>query len=159
MHGLFSADIERMRKGRLEGKSPKIIEFYRLQELGAMKIKQELSSCRNTTMLISKHSSSIVLGIMAETGEKGLTVLQGWINNLNLKDVNKSSIRMVDVDGAAIDQDSLLNKPVYIKYNSTISEDTYMKQYGGENEGVIFQPLLSDQVFRQYGNFPLSLFR
>ena len=70
-------------------------------------------------------------------------------------------------DGIEISVHELDESAVYVKYNSTNSGDAYMK-VNPTNDfiGVIFQPQLSsnvteggNDVFYQFGNLPLSLFR
>lgn len=64
-----------------------------------------------------------------------------------------------DDSGQSIDINSLMEIPVYLKYNSTDPNGAYMKKYRSDGfVGVIFQPDMGDGVFRQYGDLPLRLF-
>ena len=67
-----------------------------------------------------------------------------------------------ELSGKQVSIETLNDTPVYIKYNSSMGGDAYMKAYDGGGVGVTFQPRLKDDTaeeFRQYGDFVLSLFR
>lgn len=59
----------------------------------------------------------------------------------------------------SIQIDKWNDSPVYLKYNSTLGGDCYMKPYRGEFVGVIFQPRLrNEDTFYQFGDLPLGTF-
>lgn len=147
--------LERMRKGRQVGKSPSIIELDKKQLLKAEGLKLEHHILRNALTFTTHSSEEIVLGVMAPSGSKAIACLQKWVSSLDLP---RGVIYTYDEDGNSIDSHHLLEKPVYVKYNSSENGDCCMKSYTGDFSGVIFQPKLPDGEFRQYGDFSLQLF-
>lgn len=93
---------------------------------------------------------------MTDSGERGLEVLRAWTTGLQLP--KNILLAVDDVSNAEIPLETLNDKNIYIKYDSGKAGDAYMKQYNGEFSGVIIQPSFADDEFRQYGNFPLSIF-
>jgi hypothetical protein len=82
-------------------------------------------------------------------------VLRAWITNLA---VPRGVLRAVDENNNEVNLNDWDEVSVYVKYNSSDNGDAYMKPYKGEYFGVLFQPLLTDGEFRQYGDLPLSTF-
>ena len=147
------AYLARMRHGRTHGKTPQQVEFERAQLLKADGLKAEREELRFATKLVASAAVETTLGIKAESGTRGLEVLKAWVSGLSL---TRGVLRAVDENNAEVPIDRWNEFPVYIKYNSTEGGDAYMKPYEGGFGGVIFQPFLSDQVFRQYGDLPLN---
>lgn len=150
-----------MKAGKKEGKSPKMIEFERAQRLTADGIKNEWQLIKTATSTVSESASEVVLGIMADTGTKGIDSLKAWVTGLQL---TKGMLRGYDDSGAEVSVEQLNSVPVYIKYNSSNAGDAYMKPFGGNYTGVIFQPKIqsmeaSTDEFMQFGNFPLSVYK
>ena len=149
--------IARMQDGRKKSLSPAKIEFRRAQELGPAKLQAERIDLRNSAVIVAKHSNEVILGIMAENYDRAIITLQDWVPKLGLK---KGILRTVDDNNEVVDISSFSStQSVYVKFNSTDGGDAYMKSYDGLNRGVIFQPILEDGEFRQYGDLPLSLFQ
>lgn len=146
-----------MKKGRAESKNPFTVELERAQILKADGIKQERKNLRNAVSSISSISQEICLGIMATSGEKGISALKSWVSELELA---RGQLFAVHEDtNESIDPATLSDVPVYIKYNSSDAGNAYMKKYkAGGFVGVIFQPKLNDDIFRQYGDLPLQIF-
>jgi hypothetical protein len=153
----YDADyLRRMRNGRKEGKTPYQVELEHAQTLQADGIQEQREQLRSAVSVVVFESSETCLGIMAKSGEKAIEVLRSWIGGLELP---RGLLTAVDETGVAMDVNDLMNTPVYIKYNSTMGGDAYMKPYKDDGfAGVIFQPKMDDDEFRQYGNLPLKLF-
>lgn len=147
------AYLARMRQGRAQGKTPQQVEFERAQLLKAAGLKAEREELRTATKLVASVAIETTLGIKAESGTRGLEVLKAWVGGLSL---TRGVLRAVDENNVEVPIDRWNDFPVYIKYNSTEGGDAYMKPYEGGFGGVIFQPFLSDAVFRQYGDLPLN---
>ena len=149
----------RQREGRKEGLTPSQVEFRRVQS-SADAIKKERAKLKSATQEIAEESVEVVMGIMAESGSAGIKALKSWVSGLGLE---RGILTAVDeLSGKQIPIETLDNVPVYIKYNSTMGGDAYMKAYNGGNVGVTFQPRLKCDAaseFRQYGDLVLSLFR
>ena len=154
-----------MKVGRLQGKTPKKIEFERAQSLKPIGIKEERAKMKESVEVVTSHAREIVLGILADSGSQGLETLRCWIRELSLP---KGLLYAYDDNGSEIEVNKLDEAPVYLKYNSTNNGDAYMKKNPSNDfTGVIFQPLLPSNVteennnspFYQFGNLPLSLFR
>ena len=94
--------------------------------------------------------------MMADSGLRGVEALRAWTNGLSLK--RNLLYAMDEISNVELPVSALDNLPVYVKYSTLKGGDAYMKEYRGEFSGVIFQPFLADEEFRQYGNFPLSVF-
>jgi hypothetical protein len=170
----FHLDLIRMKTARAEGKAPKLVEFARAQQLKADGIQREWTMLRESILVVKNFSSQIVLGIMADSGNKGVDSLKSWVNGLGLP---RGILHAVDKNNqrlqleAATDMLSMFQSvPVYIKYNSsegghsnhntTIGGDAYMKPFEGSFTGVIFQPkILNDETFYQFGNIPSAIFK
>jgi len=149
--------LNRMRRGRNEGKTPRTIEFERAQTLKSDGIKQEWQQLRESTQLIRSNATEIVLGIMVESGTKGIEVLKNWVSGLN---ITRGILRAVNENNEVIELEQLQSVPIYIKYNSSDNGNAYMKQYDGVFSGVIFQPKLSGYSdFYQFGNLPIGIFK
>jgi Domain of unknown function (DUF1824) len=119
-------------------------------------IIREKELLRESIQLVSKNSDSIIFGIMSDSGDRAIEVLRAWTRGLDLP--RKVLTAVDDVTSAEIEVASLASSSVYVKYDSNKQGDAYMKRYTGDFSGVIFQPMLPDTEFRQYGNFPVSLF-
>jgi hypothetical protein len=154
-----------MKVGRLQGKTPKKVEFDRAQSLKPKGMKEERAKMKDSVVVVTSHARDVVLGILADTGSQGLETLRCWIRELSLP---KGLLHAYDDDGSEIEVHELDEVPVYLKYNPTNNGDAYMKKNPSNDfSGVIFQPLLSSNVteennnlpFYQFGNLPLSLFR
>ena len=121
-------------------------------------MKAERERLRGATALVTQRADGVVLGIMAESGSRGIRALRAWIEGLGLP---RGVLRAVDeTSGEEVDVEGMNDRPVYIKYNSTDRGDAYMKTYNGGNVGVIFQPTLQqgNDPFYQFGDLPLLLF-
>eukprot|EP01041_Mallomonas_annulata_P013255 gene13255-28071_t len=147
--------LGRQDEGRKKGLSPMQMEFRRAQELGPAQLLEERLQIRESLVNLASCSKEIVLGIMAENSDRAISVLRLWVTGLGIK---RGVLRAVDENNAEVDISSFGSKAVYVKYNSTDGGDAYIKPYAGENRGVIFQPLLEDGDFRQFGDFPLAVF-
>jgi len=134
-----------------------VVELERAQELKGEGLKAERERLRGATALVTQRADSVVLGIMAESGRRGVRALRAWVEGLGLP---RGVLRAVDeTTGEEVDIEGLDDRPVYIKYNSTERGDAYMKPYDGGNVGVIFQPTLpGNDPFYQFGDLPLPLF-
>lgn len=88
-----NAYLSRNKKGRLEGKSSKIVELERVQELKADGVKKEREELKNAAISIRKFSDEITLGIMADTGTRAITCLKAWVPGLDLP---RGILRAVD---------------------------------------------------------------
>ena len=85
-----------------------------------------------------------------------ITALKAYVNGLNM---SHGVLHGTDDSGENIDINTLMDIPVFIKYNSSDPNSAYMKKYRSEGFiGVIFQPDFGDGVFRLYGDLPLKLF-
>eukprot|EP01037_Dinobryon_pediforme_P023999 gene23999-25626_t len=73
-----------MKAGRLEGKSPKIVELTRAQQMKADGIKKEWNMLKQSVRSVTSASSEIVLGIMAVSGANGIEILKKWVTSLNI---------------------------------------------------------------------------
>jgi len=154
---LYNDDyLERMKKGRKEGKLPSVVELEKAQILKSEGLNDERDSLRRALLAVVNSSQEVVLGIMAPSGSRAISCLQKWVPTLALP---RGVVRCFDEDGKDIDSSKLLGKPVYVKYNSSDNGDCCMKPYAGDYSGVIFQPTLTDKEFRQYGDLPLNLFK
>lgn len=147
--------LGRMRAGREGGKTPQAVQFERAQQQGADGIKRERETLKVATSLVASAAVEITLGIKADSGSRALEVLKKWVTGLSLV---KGVLRAVDESNTEVRIDVYNDVPVFVKYNSSESGDAYMKPYEGGYGGVIFQPKLDDGEFRQYGDFPLSVF-
>jgi hypothetical protein len=151
--------ILRNAEGRKRGLEPRSIEFQRVQSLKKEGLLLERAEMRLHLETVSKHADSVILGIIADSGDRGLGVLQAWTKGLSL---NKNKLYAIDdLDGSDLDLSALSEVGVYIKYDSAKNGgDAYVKPYRGDFSGVIFQPALAryDSEFRQYGNFPAAVF-
>ena len=146
-----------MKQARADGKAMALVELERAQQLKADGLKSERDGLRQATTSTASQATEIVLGIMSDSGTRGIRVLKSWVTGLSLP---RGVLRAIDEktgDEASIDD--WKDRPVYIKYNSTDNGNAYMKTYDGGNVGVIFQPKLKqDDTFYQFGDFPLTLF-
>lgn len=147
--------LSRMKSGRKEGLSPQAVEFQRIQLLGSDAIKKERETLRVAALRVSVSAEEVVLGIMTESVTNGINTLKKYVTGLNLK---RGVLRAVDGNNDEIPIDSLHDAPVYLKYNSSDNGDVYMKAYDGGFVGVILQPRLEGEDFRQWGDLPLMLF-
>lgn len=147
--------LRRIKAGKLEGRSASEVEFARAQSLGVEELQKERKELREACRMLAESAEIVTLGIMAETGERGLTTLKQWVTGL---EISRGVLRAVDEAGAEVPPDTYNGQPVYIKYSSKTGGDAYMKPYGGGNRGVLFQPMLKDGEFRQYGDLPLATF-
>lgn len=151
------SDLLRLKKARADGRQIAVVELERAQLLKAEGMKAERDGLRISTVATRHHSQEIVLGIMADSGARGIRILKAWIGGLDLP---RGVLRAVDENsGEEVGIDEWNDRPVYIKYNSTDQGDAYMKAYDGGNLGVIFQPKFGkDDAFYQFGDLPLTLF-
>jgi len=147
--------LARMKRGREEGKTPASIEFERAQEVKSEGLQLERELLRIATKIVAAAAVEMTLGIKAESGQQGLRVLRNWVSGLCLK---RGVLRAVDENNASVDVEHWMHDvSVYIKYNSSEGGDAYMKPYRGGYSGVIFQPMLADGEFRQYGDLPTAV--
>lgn len=151
---IFDNDYRKMMFSS-QGMDPQLIEFKRAQSMKPDKIKEERNNLKSSIKLITKESTQIVIGITCKSGLIGIEVLRNWVEALQIP---RGVLRAVDDVNNEIDYHSYDDLPVYIKYNSSESGNAYMKNYKGSFYGVLYQPKLIDNEFRQYGNFPLTLF-
>lgn len=85
-----------------------------------------------------------------------MSTLKAWVAGLNM---TGGILHATDDSGQYLDPNTLMNEPVYLKYNSSDPYSAYLKKYRNDGfVGVIFQPVMGDGVFRQYGDLPLKLF-
>jgi len=148
------AYLLRMKKGRAEGKSPVAVEFERAQTLKGEGLQRERELLREATKIVVSAAVETTLGIKAESGLQGLAILRNWVGGLSLR---RGVLRSVDENNLEVEVGRWDEVPVYIKYNSSEGGDAYMKPYEGGYQGIIFQPLLADGAFRQYGDLPVSV--
>ena len=145
----------RIKSGKKVGKTPELIEFERTQELKPEGVKQERLQLGASIRTVAEASTEIVLGIMATRGSSAISCLKAWVHALGLP---RGVIRVIDHSDKDIEVAELDDAPVYLKYNSSEGGDCYMKPYLGGFSGVIFQPVLEDKEFRQFGDFHLKIF-
>ena len=100
--------LSRNKKGRVQGKNPKIVELERVQELKADGIKKEREELRNAVDNICKNSDEITLGIMAGTGIRAIACLRAWVSGLEL---SRGILRAVDENNNEVE--------VFLLYNQT----------------------------------------
>jgi len=150
------AYLARIKSGRLRGLTPEGVALERAQSLKVEGMAAERQALQNATRLLSSKSTEVTLGIMAESGVRGLGALRAWVSGLSLP---KGVLRAVDENGLEVPLDKWNDQAVYIKYNSSDRGDAYMKPYNGGYVGCIFQPKLADGEFRQYGDLPLNTLR
>lgn len=137
--------------------NPQILEFRSLQGRNPNDIQAERSRLRQSCIEIASAANQVVLGITCRNGIEGVEVLRSWVDGLGLP---RGYLRGLNDLGEEVEYTTFDSaEGVYIKYNSTDAGNAYMKSYAGLYYGVLFQPLLADGDFRQYGNFPLTLFR
>lgn len=127
-----------------------------LNQLCTCLLIREREALRASILTVTKNSKSVIFGIMAESGERGLEVLRAWTQGLELP--RRTLLAVDDITNREIELASLDEASVYVKYDSGKGGDAYMKRYAGEFTGVILQPVLADDEFRQFGNFPVALF-
>lgn len=96
--------LKRMTKGRKEGISPQQVEFDRAQILGASGLKAEWTSLRIATTACSSDATEIVLGIMCDTGSRGIDILRAWVTGLALP---RGTLRAVDVNNQEVEYELL----------------------------------------------------
>ncbi|KAJ1414020.1 hypothetical protein B484DRAFT_454947 [Ochromonadaceae sp. CCMP2298] len=145
---------QRVKNGRSAGKTAKLVEFERAQQLKGEGIRAERELLAASTATVCASASCVVLGILADSGQQGASALAAWVGALGLR---RGVLRAYDEAGE-IAPALLDSAPVYIKYNSTTG-DAYAKANPGGFVGVIFQPTVSEDAFVQYGNLPLLLFK
>jgi hypothetical protein len=138
----------------MAGKSPTLAELEWMRSLSSDGIQKLWADVRKATQILARESTEIVLGIKAESGEEGLSVLRAWTKQLNL---STGILTAYDDTGNEVLYTFYQDAPVYIKYNSTDSGNAYMKSYTGDVIGVIFQAQL-DGDFLQMGDFSLYTF-
>eukprot|EP00596_Hydrurales_sp_CCMP1899_P000003 CAMPEP_0119038542 /NCGR_PEP_ID=MMETSP1177-20130426/7528_1 /TAXON_ID=2985 /ORGANISM="Ochromonas sp, Strain CCMP1899" /LENGTH=230 /DNA_ID=CAMNT_0007001273 /DNA_START=40 /DNA_END=732 /DNA_ORIENTATION=+ len=152
--------LAQMKRAKAEGRPVAVLELERVQQLKGEGVRAERAALKSALIVVTKEADQITLGIMAETGERAVTTLQSWVSGLDLprgllRGVQENSTEDVSVE-------SFNAVPVYLKYGpSGIDKgDAYLKAYGGNNVGVIFQPKLKQQTeeFYQFGDLPLSIF-
>ena len=69
----FNRDyLSRNKKGRLLGKSSKMVELERVQELKSDGIKKEREELRNATINIRKYKDEITLGIIEDKKKRAI---------------------------------------------------------------------------------------
>ena len=145
-----------MKKGRKENKSPMRVELERAKLLKAEGIKKELDDLRRAIVCVNLHSTEIILGIKVEKGSVGVSTLKSWVSALNLP---QGYIFAFDDTGNSAEVKSFDNVASFIKYNSSCPDKTYLQPYKSDGyNGVLFQPVVSDRIFRQYGDLPAKLF-
>lgn len=157
--------LSRMKQGRILGLTPAAVTLQRAQELKASGIKKERHELKQACCHLAKVADEITIGIMAESGSKGIQYLKAWTDGLNLP---TGIITAVDANNNQIQankNDAFQNDPVYIKYTSTENGNAYIKKYDGNFVGILFQPRLENDhqlqqqvVFRQYGDLPPAIF-
>lgn len=147
----------RLKQARADGKAMSLVELERAQQLKADGLKAERDGLRRATICTTRQATEVVLGIMSDSGARGIRVLKSWVTGLILP---RGVLRAMDEKtGDEVSIETWNDRPVYIKYNSSDSGNAYMKTYDGGNIGVIFQPKLNqDDSFYQFGDFPLTLF-
>jgi hypothetical protein len=149
-------DLERMKNGRAQSKNPFRVELERYRSLSKHQIQTERENLKTAIQSITKLSQEVSLGILSETGSMAIDALKAWIRELELP---HGELHAIDMSGQTFDIQLLMNVPVYLKYNSSVPQAAFMKEYRTEGFiGVVFQPVLNDGVFRQYGDLPLRLF-
>ena len=143
--------------GRIDGKSPRVVDFIRAQQLGKVGMSQEWSDLREATKIVTNVSSEVVLGILADTGVSGIDTLRNWVCGLQLP---RGTLTAYDELGSEVNIKDMAQEPVFIKYNSSANGDAYMKESRSEFVGVLFQPKLAfnPTTFYQFGYAPLELF-
>lgn len=146
--------MSRHKEDGAKGLAPQQVEFAWLQSLGKSNANALWSDLRLSSKHISATASEVVLGIKASTGEQAISTLKNWVTGLNLP---RGILNAYDNDGNEVQPQSLSEKVVYVKYNSTNNGDAYMKDFAGDSTGVIFQAIV-DGEFYQFGDFPLFLF-
>ena len=148
----FNTDyLDRMKVGREMNMTARQVEFQRAQILKADGLAKEKLALQEATKSLASYSLCTVLGIKAETGEKATNILRAWVSELGMK---RGVLRAYDDNNNEISVDAFTNLPVYVKYNSTDNGDASMKSYNGQYFGVIFQPVIHEHDFLQFGDLP-----
>jgi Domain of unknown function (DUF1824) len=130
------AFLQRVKAGRAEGRTAAETEFQRAQSLGSQALLDERRELAEACRKLAAQADVVTLGIMAETGERGLQVLKQWVPALALQ---KGMLRALDETDREIPIDTLDGSPVYIKYNSREGGDAYMKPCAGHNRKYCFE--------------------
>lgn len=147
--------LQRIKSGKKAGKSPELVEYERTQMLKQDGVREERLKLGDSIRTVTEASKEVVLGIMATRGSAAISCLKAWVQILGLP---RGVIRAIDNSDKGIEVCDLNDAPVYLKYNSSEGGDCYMKPYSGEFSGVLFQPVLDDNEFRQFGDFHLKIF-
>jgi Domain of unknown function (DUF1824) len=124
------AFLQRVKAGRAEGRTAAVTEFQRALSLGSQALLEERKELAQACRQLAAQADIVTLGIMAESGQRGLQVLKQWVPALALQ---KGVLRALDDTDREIPIDTLDGSPVYIKYNSREGGDAYMKPYAGHN--------------------------
>ena len=160
------AYLRRQKAGRTNkmGTASEVEDMYWKDMLGETKAREEKASLAAHCKIISQQQGCcITLGIMAHNKDKGLNTLKMWVEALDLP---KGLLLAYLKDDIQVPVEEFpRNEPVYIKYSNKrpteddkVIGDAYMKPYGGEIRGVIFQPSFADnEEFYQMGDFPLDM--
>jgi Domain of unknown function (DUF1824) len=73
------AFLQRVKSGRAEGRTAAETEFQRAQSLGSQALLDERRELAEACKQLAAQADIVTLGIMAETGERGLQVLKQWV--------------------------------------------------------------------------------
>ena len=159
-----SLDLQRQKIGRSQGKAESYVEFEYLQQVVRLEnrpLQQYYQEISDHLLVLKDLSRELILGIKAETGSLGVSVLSNWVTSLKLP---RGLLYSYDSLGKEVLHTQLNEMPVYIKYNSTDFGHAVMNPYNGAAFGVIFQGILSiprstsSEGFYQFGDFPLYVF-
>lgn len=103
-----------------------------------------LALVREALLQVTRHSDYQLLGVCADTFEKGIIALQSYLKALGYP----SEINLNGMPGS-----------VYIKFNGKVGS-CYLDSYTGIYRGVLVscQSQLPEGVNETYGHLPLSLF-
>ena len=87
------SDLLRLKKARADGRSIALVELERAQLLKSEGVKAERDGLRTSTAAATHLAHEIVLGIMADSGARGIRVLKAWTGALDLP---RGVLRAVD---------------------------------------------------------------
>ena len=121
-----------------------------------------LSALRGAVQVLSRHSSSIMLGVMGDHPEQAVDALRQWQQQLGLP---QPQICMLDGAGDCLSapmcdttaKRSAIAGPAFLKFNSG-TERNMLKPHDGPFRGVIITANLHEGTVRQFGGLPLVLF-
>ncbi len=104
----------------------------------------DLSLVRQALLQVTHHSDYQLLGVCADTADRGIAALQSYLRALGYP----SEVDLQEMPGS-----------VYIKFNGKVGS-SYLDSYTGTYRGVLVscQSQFAEGVNETYGHLPLNLF-